>query len=153
MLAVQTDAELWWQDADHRGSLRRHHIKYCIWSDGQLSVSGRPCWKVDNLRDPTNQEWQGLSICLQLRGSGYPIQLQSHTKEFDFLRCVEVEEKINDVDWLKPQGKSLYVLTTNSRSIKLWKMSHRTIKEVSKSAGKELAMPTLRVIEEGLIPK
>jgi serine/threonine-protein phosphatase 2A regulatory subunit B len=66
---------------------------------------------------------------------------------------VEVEEKINDVDWLKPQGKSLYVLTTNSRSIKLWKMSHRTIKEVSKSAGKELAMPTLRVIEEGLIPK
>jgi serine/threonine-protein phosphatase 2A regulatory subunit B len=43
-------------------------------------------------------------------------------QEFDFLRGIEVDEKINDIDWLKPQGNNLFVMTTNSRTIKLWKL-------------------------------
>jgi serine/threonine-protein phosphatase 2A regulatory subunit B len=79
-------------------------------------------------------------------------QLQSHVKEFDPLRSVETEEKINDISWMRPQGKNLYVLTTNNKTIKLWKLSNRMMKKVVKSAGKELAMPKLQVVEDGLVP-
>lgn len=40
----------------------------------------------------------------------------------------------------------MYVLTTNSKNIKLWKLSQKTTKKVVRSAGKELAMPKLQVV-------
>ena len=44
----------------------------------------------------------------------------------------------------------MFVLTTNDKTIKLWKISDKTIKKVVKGAGKELAMPKLQIIESGL---
>lgn len=75
----------------------------------------------------------------------YYTELQSHVREFDPLKSVDIEEKITAINWLKNQGRNMYVLTTNSKSIKLWKLSQKTLKKVVRSAGKELAMPKLQV--------
>jgi len=50
------------------------------------------------------------------------------------------------MEWLQPQGKYLKLATTNSRSIKLWKLFQKSEKKVVKSAGKELSIPKLQTI-------
>jgi len=45
---------------------------------------------------------------------------------------------------MKGQGKYLKMVTSNSRTVKLWKMFERTDKKVVKSAGKDLNMPKLQ---------
>lgn len=68
------------------------------------------------------------------------------------MRSVEIEERVNDIHWLKQQGKNLYVMTTNKRSVKLWRLSHKLMKKVVKTSGKELAIPKMQVTEDGLVP-
>lgn len=50
---------------------------------------------------------------------------QSHEPEFDYLKSLEIEEKINQISWVKHSGSSLFLLTTNDKTIKLWKISER----------------------------
>lgn len=50
---------------------------------------------------------------------------QSHEPEFDYLKSLEIEEKINQICWVKQTGSSLFLLTTNDKTIKLWKISER----------------------------
>ena len=59
----------------------------------------------------------------------YLTELQSHIKEFDYLKSSEIEERINQIQWLQPQGNNLYVLTTNDKTIKAWKISEKILKE------------------------
>jgi len=48
-----------------------------------------------------------------------------------------------DISWLKPQGKFLKMLTTNSKSIKLWKATEKAEKKIIKRAGKDISFPKL----------
>lgn len=64
---------------------------------------------------------------------------------------MEVEEEIVGMQWMKPQGKYLKVATTNSRSIKIWKMFEKSDKKVVRSAGKELAMPKLQILDTNFV--
>ena len=41
---------------------------------------------------------------------------QSHEPEFDYLKSLEIEEKINQISWVKQSGSSLFLLTTNGMS-------------------------------------
>lgn len=50
---------------------------------------------------------------------------QSHEQEFDYLKSLEIEEKINQICWVKQSGMSLFLLTTNDKVIKLWKITER----------------------------
>ncbi|XP_065919488.1 serine/threonine-protein phosphatase 2A 55 kDa regulatory subunit B alpha isoform-like isoform X2 [Dysidea avara] len=50
---------------------------------------------------------------------------QSHEPEFDYLKSLEIEEKINKIRWIKKTGMSLFLLTTNDKTIKLWKIMER----------------------------
>ncbi|KPM05939.1 Serine/threonine-phosphatase 2A 55 kDa regulatory subunit B -like protein [Sarcoptes scabiei] len=52
---------------------------------------------------------------------------QSHEAEFDYLKSLEIEEKINKICWLNASKTATnhYMLTTNDKTIKLWKMSER----------------------------
>ena len=38
---------------------------------------------------------------------------QSHEPEFDYLKSLEIEEKINQICWVRQSGSSLFLLTTN----------------------------------------
>lgn len=50
---------------------------------------------------------------------------QSHEPEFDYLKSLEIEEKINKIRWLKRKNPAHFLLSTNDKTIKLWKISER----------------------------
>lgn len=50
---------------------------------------------------------------------------QSHEPEFDYLKSLEIEEKINKIRWLKRKNQPHFLLSTNDKTIKLWKVSER----------------------------
>jgi hypothetical protein len=49
------------------------------------------------------------------------------------------------------QGKYQKIITTNNRTIKVWKVSEQTEKKVVKSSGKELAMPKLQSLDTSYV--
>lgn len=50
---------------------------------------------------------------------------QSHEAEFDYLKSLEIEEKINQIEWLRHSNAAHFLLSTNDKTIKLWKVSER----------------------------
>uniref|UniRef100_A0A673HNP5 Serine/threonine-protein phosphatase 2A 55 kDa regulatory subunit B n=1 Tax=Sinocyclocheilus rhinocerous TaxID=307959 RepID=A0A673HNP5_9TELE len=50
---------------------------------------------------------------------------QSHEPDFDYLKSLEIEEKINKIRWLPHQNAAHFLLSTNDKTIKLWKVSER----------------------------
>mmetsp|Transcript_39838 Transcript_39838/g.78313 ORF Transcript_39838/g.78313 Transcript_39838/m.78313 type:complete len:458 (+) Transcript_39838:56-1429(+) len=77
-------------------------------------------------------------------------EFQSHEAEFDCLKSLEIGEKINMVKWGKRQGSGLFVLATNDKTIKLWKVHENKIKKVQRpapqlhgGAGQQLVIPSL----------
>lgn len=51
---------------------------------------------------------------------------QSHEPEFDYLKSLEIEEKINKIRWLpSKRNQSHFLLSTNDKTVKLWKVSER----------------------------
>ncbi|ETE57988.1 Serine/threonine-protein phosphatase 2A 55 kDa regulatory subunit B gamma isoform, partial [Ophiophagus hannah] len=50
---------------------------------------------------------------------------QSHEPEFDYLKSLEIEEKINKIKWLPQQNAAHALLSTNDKTIKLWKITER----------------------------
>jgi serine/threonine-protein phosphatase 2A regulatory subunit B len=55
-------------------------------------------------------------------------EFQSHESEFDYLKSQEIEEKINQIAWCKRSNAGLYMLSTNDKTIKLWKIHERKTK-------------------------
>ena len=50
-------------------------------------------------------------------------EIQSHEREYDYLKSQEIDEKINSLEFLHgSKSDSLQLLSTNSKAIKLWKM-------------------------------
>lgn len=52
-------------------------------------------------------------------------EFQSHEPEFDYLKSLEIEEKINKIRWCKRSNPALFLLSTNDKTIKLWKVHER----------------------------
>lgn len=75
------------------------------------------------------------------------MQFQSHLREFDPLKGEEFSSEIIDISWLRPQGRYLKLLTTNTRSIKLWKAFQKIDKKVIKAANKDLNLPKLQAMQ------
>ncbi|XP_071827192.1 serine/threonine-protein phosphatase 2A 55 kDa regulatory subunit B delta isoform-like isoform X2 [Apostichopus japonicus] len=50
---------------------------------------------------------------------------QSHEPGFDYLKSLEIEENINKIKWLPQQNHAHFLLSTNDKTIKLWKVSER----------------------------
>lgn len=60
------------------------------------------------------------------------------------LRSVSIGEEINHINWLRPQSKYLKLLTSNSNTIKLWKLFEKQQKYLVRSAGSQLSIPHLQ---------
>jgi len=58
------------------------------------------------------------------------VEFQSHEPEFDYLKSLEIEEKINKIKWLNRNGNGHFVLTTNDKTIKLWKIHEKKVKNI-----------------------
>lgn len=59
----------------------------------------------------------------------YLTEFQSHDAEFDYLKSLEIEEKVNKVRWVRRWGSTgpHSLLTTNDKTIKLWKVYDKKI--------------------------
>lgn len=60
-------------------------------------------------------------------------EFQSHEPEFDYLKSLEIEEKINKIKWCKRQNQSHYLLSTNDKTIKPWKVFEKSLKVVAEN--------------------
>ncbi|XP_038976375.1 serine/threonine protein phosphatase 2A 55 kDa regulatory subunit B beta isoform-like isoform X4 [Phoenix dactylifera] len=60
----------------------------------------------------------------------YKTEFQSHELEFDYLKSLEIGEKINKLRFCATPNNSLFILSTNDRTIKLWKVSECKVKRV-----------------------
>lgn len=58
-------------------------------------------------------------------------EFQSHEPEFDYLKSLEIEEKINKIKWCKRQNNAHFLISTNDKTIKLWKVFEKKIKAIS----------------------
>jgi len=58
------------------------------------------------------------------------VEFQSHEPEFDYLKSLEIEEKINKIKWLNRSSNGHFLLTTNDKTIKLWKVFEKKVKQV-----------------------
>uniref|UniRef100_A0A7S0P3H7 Serine/threonine-protein phosphatase 2A 55 kDa regulatory subunit B n=1 Tax=Calcidiscus leptoporus TaxID=127549 RepID=A0A7S0P3H7_9EUKA len=58
-------------------------------------------------------------------------EFQSHEPEFDYLKSLEIEEKINSIRWCRGVMGCKLLLSTNDKTIKLWKVYGKKIKAVS----------------------
>lgn len=61
----------------------------------------------------------------------YATEFQSHEPEFDYLKSLEIEEKINKIRWCDTTNGARLLLSTNDKTIKLWKVSEKKVKNVS----------------------
>jgi serine/threonine-protein phosphatase 2A regulatory subunit B len=52
----------------------------------------------------------------------YSTEFQSHEPEFDYLKSLEIEEKINKIRWCQTANGARFLLSTNDKTIKLWKV-------------------------------
>ncbi|KAL6491726.1 Serine/threonine protein phosphatase 2A 55 kDa regulatory subunit B beta isoform [Orobanche gracilis] len=50
---------------------------------------------------------------------------------FDYLKSLEIEEKINKIRWCQTANGALFLLSTNDKTIKFWKVQEKKIKKVS----------------------
>ncbi|PAA79742.1 hypothetical protein BOX15_Mlig014120g2 [Macrostomum lignano] len=49
----------------------------------------------------------------------------SHEPEFDYLKSLEIEEKINKIRWLPRQNAAHCLLSTNDKTVKFWRVSEK----------------------------
>ncbi|CAA7397314.1 unnamed protein product [Spirodela intermedia] len=61
----------------------------------------------------------------------YKTEFQSHEPEFDYLKSLEIEEKINKIRWCQTANGALFILSTNDKTIKLWKVQEKKVKRIS----------------------
>ncbi|KAB1219742.1 Serine/threonine protein phosphatase 2A 55 kDa regulatory subunit B beta isoform [Morella rubra] len=60
----------------------------------------------------------------------YKTEFQSHEPEFDYLKSLEIEEKINKIRWCQASNGALFLLSTNDKTIKFWKVQEKKVKKV-----------------------
>ena len=62
----------------------------------------------------------------------YLTEFQSHEPEFDYLKSLEIEEKINTLRWCHQSANtSRFLISTNDKTIKLWKVFEKQMQCVS----------------------
>jgi ATP-dependent helicase/DNAse subunit B len=67
-----------------------------------------------------SHRWRKLTTSInpyssQKKGCEYKFytEFQSHEPEFDYLKSLEIEEKINKIKWCKRQNSAHFLLSTN----------------------------------------
>ncbi|KAA8589133.1 hypothetical protein FQN60_010478 [Etheostoma spectabile] len=82
--------------------------------------------RLGTQRKKDNQTGQTLTVFLFLQSKSQPQRrgeynvystFQSHEPEFDYLKSLEIEEKINKIKWLPQQNAAYFLLSTNGKSV------------------------------------
>ena len=62
----------------------------------------------------------------------YLFDFQSHLKEFDYMKSELIDQKINFINWMNNNGSQMNLVSSNSKSIKLWKVSEKYSRRLNK---------------------
>ncbi|KAK3002855.1 hypothetical protein RJ639_018121, partial [Escallonia herrerae] len=65
------------------------------------------------------------------RGGRVVLFERTDTKEFDYLKSLEIEEKINKIRWCQTANGAVFLLSTNDKTIKFWKVQEKKVKKIS----------------------
>jgi len=90
---------------------------------GELLSIGYQCGQIVIFHNTTGDTYKFFS------------QFESHHPEFDFLTSLEIEEKINRIKWVpqKYANGTRILLSTNDKTIKLWKMHEKRQRKINLS--------------------
>ncbi|KAH7858426.1 hypothetical protein Vadar_023756 [Vaccinium darrowii] len=77
----------------------------------------------------------------------YKTEFQSHEPEFDYLKSLEIEEKINKIRWCQTANGALFLLSTNDKTIKYWKVQEKKVKKIS-----EMNIDPSKAVGNGGVP-
>jgi len=81
----------------------------------------------DTFAESVNKHRRELQEPLEYK---FQCEFQSHEPEFDYLKSLEIEEKINQIRWCRPSNDALFLLSTNDKTVKLWKVFEKEVKTV-----------------------
>jgi serine/threonine-protein phosphatase 2A regulatory subunit B len=124
--------------------------------DGELLATGDRGGRIVIFQQ--NQGWNSSNGARSCDYNVYST-FQSHEPEFDYLKSLEIEEKINQIKWLKRKSPAQFILSTNDKTIKLWKISEREkkvadgnynlgyVNGTAKRVTEELVLPRLESME------
>ena len=89
----------------------------CVYSVYMLMSSALPCLTLPPTPTVPLQQSRRRTNSPPVFRCDYNVYstFQSHEPEFDYLKSLEIEEKINQISWVKPAGSSLFLLTTNGK--------------------------------------
>ncbi len=82
---------------------------------------------VESIAEAVGSARRPLKAPLEYR---FQSEFQSHEPEFDYLKSLDIEEKINRIRWCQPSNNALFLLSTNDKTVKLWKVFEKDIKIV-----------------------
>ncbi|CAG7896606.1 unnamed protein product, partial [Brassica rapa] len=64
------------------------------------------------------------------RGGRVVLFERTDANNFDYLKSLEIEEKINKIRWCQTANGALFLLSTNDKTIKFWKVQDKKIKKI-----------------------
>ncbi|XP_072982822.1 serine/threonine protein phosphatase 2A 55 kDa regulatory subunit B beta isoform-like isoform X1 [Typha latifolia] len=111
---------------------------------GRIILFERSSWDYYQLGSRNQLELMDYPAALPPRYV-YKTEFQSHELEFDYMNSSEIGEKINKLKWCTQPNSSLFILSANNRTIKLWKVSEHKSKKV-KEVEESLHVPSENVL-------
>jgi serine/threonine-protein phosphatase 2A regulatory subunit B len=107
-------------------------------AQGGAGASGGAGGIGDGVLPSTPQALLAGGVCHSLPPSAleyrFYTEFQSHEPEFDALKSSEIEEKINMLRWMPAHSGSQLILATNDKTIKLWKLRDRPVRQVTRAS-------------------
>ncbi|KAI6243648.1 Serine/threonine-protein phosphatase 2A 55 kDa regulatory subunit B [Aphelenchoides fujianensis] len=110
--------------------------------DGEMLAIGDKNGRISIFRRDHDFNSSGARTCVYDVYSTF----QSHEPEFDYLKSLEIEEKINQVKWMKKKNAANFILSTNDKTIKLWKIFGAR-EAVTRRKNDRLVLPQLEPME------
>ncbi|KAJ0076002.1 hypothetical protein Patl1_33411 [Pistacia atlantica] len=80
------------------------------------------------------------------RGGRVVLFERTDNKDFDYLKSLEIEEKINKIRWCQTANGALFLLSTNDKTIKFWKVQEKKVKKIS-----DMNLDPLKAVANGSV--
>lgn len=103
-------------------------------------------------RDVRTDDDEPVSVRAEPPEFRFWTQFQSHEPEFDYLKSMEIEEKINQIRWCREVSGAQRLIATNDKTIKLWRVFEKEVRTLATMDPTRLLQPRQRTTSTSLHP-